>query len=124
MPADELGIPCDQDLIGGVQRGGVHLCGVIAVRRGQQQKPLPTDGPYLQLAVEHGVAVDEGEVQLVVQKGLGRVHVPQSVYPQGYRQMHGQKLLVHRRQDVLVGGVGGGDAEVGALLQLRKRLRL
>ena len=25
-------------------------------------KPLPTDGPYLQLAVEHGVAVDEGEV--------------------------------------------------------------
>lgn len=81
-------------------------------------------GRPLQLAVEHGVAVDEGEVQLVVQQGLGRVHVPQGVDPQGHRQVQGQELLVHRRQDVLVGGVGGGHAQIGALLQLRQGVRL
>ena len=124
MPVHEVRVPCDQDLVGGIQRGGVCLRRVAAVRRGEQQKPLPEDGTHLQLAVEHGVAVDEGKVQLVVQKRLCRVHIPQGVDPQRYRQVQGQKPLVHRREDILVGGIGGGDAEIDPLLQLRQGIRL
>ena len=60
----------------------------------------------------------------MAQQRLGDVHVPQGVYPQGHRQPQGQELPVHRRQDILVGGVGGGDAQVLPLLQLRQGVRL
>ena len=60
----------------------------------------------------------------MAQQRLGDIHIPQGVDPQGYRQTQGKKALIHRRQDVLVSGVGGGDTQVGALLQLRQRLRL
>ena len=60
----------------------------------------------------------------MLQQQLGAVHVPQRMDPQGHRQPLRQKALVHRRQDVLVGGVGGGDAQILPLPQLRQGVRL
>lgn len=69
-------------------------------------------------------AVHDGHVRVAPGYGGHRLVRPHGLHPQVHRQLALQKALVHRRQDVLVGGVGGDDVEELPLFRGGEGLRL
>ena len=116
VPLGDLRLAVDEDLVLRVEGGGLHRLGEGDVLRHDQEEGFPEQGLDLDLQVVVQSAVHNGHVRVAPGHGGHRLVGSHGLHPQGHRQRTLQKPLVHRRQDVLVGGVGGDDVEELPLL--------
>ena len=117
MPLGDLRLAVDEDLVLRVEGGGLHRLVQDDVLRHGQEERLTEKGLDLDLQVVVQSAVHDGHVGVAPGHGGHRLVGTHGLHPQGYRQLPLQKPLVHRRQDILVGGVGGDDVEKLPLLR-------
>ena len=94
------------------------------IHRHHQKEGLPEQGAGLDLQVVVQVAVYNGHVCVAPRHGRHRLIDAHRFHPQGYRQPPLQKALIHRRQDILIGGVDGDDVQKLPPLCGGKGLRL
>ena len=119
-----LRLAVDEYLVLHVQGGGLYRFRQCHRFGHHQEEALAEQGFGFDLQIVVQCAVHDGHVRVAPGHGGHRLVRPHGLHPQVHRQLALQKALVHRRQDVLVGGVGGDDVEELPLFRGGEGLRL